>query len=116
MGFSSKTGISLASGFKYHAKSPLDLRRVVDTIAERDELVTINAAWEGMHVYVKADKKTYEYRGGTTWIPVLAGVMYSHPTYNAKVNGLYKVTYWRCLPWWGKFFRKFDLFRKRVFE
>jgi len=63
MGFSSKTGISLASGFKYQAQSPLDLRRVVDTIAERNELVTINAAWEGMHVYVKTDKKTYEYRG-----------------------------------------------------
>ena len=92
MGFSSKTGISLTSGFKYHAKSPLDLRRVVDTIEERDELVTINAAWEGMHVYVKNGKKTYEYRGGTTWVPVLAGVMYSHPTYTAKVNGLYKVT------------------------
>ena len=92
MGFSSKTGISLTSGFKYHAKSPLDLRRVVDTISERDELVTIDAAWEGMHVYVKDDKKTYEYRGGTTWIPVLAGAMYSHPAYTAKANGLYKVT------------------------
>ena len=92
MGFSSKTGISLASGFKYQAESPLDLRRVVDTIADRDELVTIKAAWEGMHVYVKADKKTYEYRGGSTWTPVLAGTMYSHPTYTAKANGLYKVT------------------------
>ena len=92
MGFSSKTGISLASGFKYQAKSPLDLRRVVDTVAERDELVTINAAWEGMHVYVKTDKKTYEYRGGTTWTPVLAGSMYTHPTYTAKSSGLYKIT------------------------
>ncbi len=92
MGFSSKTGISLASGFKYQAESPLDLRRVVDTIADRDELVTIKAAWEGMHVYVKTDKKTYEYRGGNTWTPVLAGTMYSHPTYTAKANGLYKVT------------------------
>ena len=92
MGFSSKTGISLASGFKYQAESPLDLRRVVDTVADRDELVTIKAAWEGMHVYVKADKKTYEYRGGSTWTPVLAGAMYSHPTYTAKANGLYKVT------------------------
>jgi hypothetical protein len=92
MGFSSKTGISLASGFKYQAQSPLDLRRVVDTIAERDELVTINAAWEGMHVYVKTNKKTYEYRGGTTWTPVLAGSMYTHPTYTARTSGLYKVT------------------------
>ena len=92
MGFSSKTGISLASGFKYQAKSPLDLRRVVDTVAERNELVTINAAWEGMHVYVKTDKKTYEYRGGTTWTPVLAGSMYTHPTYTAKSSGLYKIT------------------------
>ncbi len=92
MGFSSKTGISLASGFKYQAQSPLDLRRAVDTITERDELVTINAAWEGMHVYVKADKKTYEYRGGTTWTPVLAGSMYIHPTYTARTSGLYKIT------------------------
>lgn len=92
MGFSSKTGISLASGFKYQAKSPLDLRRVVDTVAERNELVTINAAWEGMHVYVKTDKKTYEYRGGTTWTPVLAGSMYTHPTYTARAAGLYKIT------------------------
>ena len=92
MGFSSKTGISLASGFKYQAQSPLDLRRAVDTITERDELVTLHAAWEGMHVYVKDDKKTYEYRGGTTWIPVLAGSMYTHPTYTARAAGLYKIT------------------------
>ncbi len=92
MGFSSKTGISLASGFKYQAQSPLDLRRAVDTITERDELVTLHAAWEGMHVYVKDDKKTYEYRGGVTWIPVLAGSMYTHPTYTARAAGLYKIT------------------------
>ena len=92
MGFSSKTGISLASGFKYQAQSPLDLRRAVDTITERDELVTLHAAWEGMHVYVKDDKKTYEYRGGTTWIPVLAGSKYTHPTYTARAAGLYKIT------------------------
>ena len=92
MGFSSKTGISLASGFKYQAQSPLDLRRAVDTITERDELVTLHAAWEGMHVYVKDDKKTYEYRGGATWIPVLAGSMYTHPTYTARAAGLYKIT------------------------
>ena len=92
MGFSSKTGISLASGFKYQAQNPLDLRRAVDTITERDELVTLHAAWEGMHVYVKDDKKTYEYRGGVTWIPVLAGSMYTHPTYTARAAGLYKIT------------------------
>ena len=28
-------------------------------------------------------------------------------------NGTYDVFYWCCLPY-GKFFRKFDLFRKRV--
>lgn len=33
--------------------------------------------------------------------------------YELISNSVYKVTYWRCLPW-GKFFRKFDLFRKRV--
>lgn len=57
MGFSNRKGIAMAGGFKLQAEVPLDVRSRVDTITERDELVTINAAWEGMHVYVGETKK-----------------------------------------------------------
>ena len=92
MGFSNRKGIAMAGGFKLQAEVPLDVRNRVDTIAERDELVTINAAWEGIHVYVANTKKTYEYKGNKTWEEVLTGSKYIHPTYTAKSNGLYKVT------------------------
>ena len=45
MGFAEKKGITVASGFKLQAQSPIDARYVVDSIADRDELVTINAAY-----------------------------------------------------------------------
>lgn len=35
--------------------------------------------------------------------------------YETIPSGRYRVTYWCCLPW-GRFFRKFDLFRKKVFN
>lgn len=53
-------GISVASGFDLGAKSPLDSRLTVKTIEERDAHVTGNRAYEGMLVYVEADKKTYQ--------------------------------------------------------
>ena len=54
-------GIPLASGFDYGAKSPLDSRICVNTIAERDEHVELNRAYEGMLVYVTEEKKLYRY-------------------------------------------------------
>ena len=54
-------GINVASGFDLGAKSPLDSRNVAETIAERDENVTNNRAYEGMIVYVKENKTTYQY-------------------------------------------------------
>ena len=92
MGFSNRKGIAMAGGFKLQAEVPLDVRSRVDTIAERDELVTINAAWEGMHVYVSDNKKTYEYKGNKTWEEVLTGNRYIHPTYTKRNSGLYKIT------------------------
>lgn len=53
-------GIAVASGFDLGAKSPLDSRLTVKTIEERDAHVTGNRAYEGMLVYVEADKKTYQ--------------------------------------------------------
>ena len=40
--FDKMAGISVASPFKLQAKKPLDERNVVDTIADRDALVTEN--------------------------------------------------------------------------
>ena len=80
MAFADKKGIALAGGFKLQAESPLDARQQVDTIEERNELVTLHAAWEGMQVYVKADKKTYEYHGADGWSATVTGVAYVHPT------------------------------------
>lgn len=59
-------GITVASGFDLGAKAPLDSRSIVHTIEERDAHVTGNRAYEGMLVYVVADKKTYQYTG-TEW-------------------------------------------------
>ena len=92
MGFSNRKGIAMAGGFKLQAEVPLDVRNRVDTIAERDELVTINAAWEGMHVYVTNTKKTYEYKGNKTWEEVITGSKYIQPNYTKRSNGLYKIT------------------------
>ena len=80
MAFADKKGIALAGGFKLQAESPLDARQQVDTIEERDELVTLHAAWEGMQVYVTSEKKTYEYHGEDGWSATVTGVAYVHPT------------------------------------
>ena len=91
MGFSDKLGIKLASGFVLQKESPLDARDVVDTITDRDELVTINAAYEGILVYVKQDKTTYRYNG-TSWETVTFGTGYTHPEYTPHESGFYKIT------------------------
>lgn len=54
-------GILVASGFDLGAKSPLDSRSVVNTIAERNAHAINNRAYEGMLVYVKENKITYQY-------------------------------------------------------
>ena len=57
--------ITTTSGFKYSAKQPLDDRAVVESYIDLTELVT----YEGMEVYVVADKKSYKLIGDG-WIPV----------------------------------------------
>lgn len=66
MAFADKKGIVVASPFKLQAESMLDVRQQVDTIEERNELVTIKAATAGLRVFVKATKKSYVYNG-TSW-------------------------------------------------
>lgn len=63
--FDKFTGINVSAPFKYQAKSALDPRLVVDTIEDRDALITENGAYEGMVVYVKADKTLYKLDGTT---------------------------------------------------
>ena len=81
MKFSEKKGITVASGFKLQAEAPLDARTTVATIEDRDDLVTINAAYAGLQVYVEADKKLYYYTGTDGgWVAIQSGAGYSHPT------------------------------------
>ena len=63
--FDKITGINVASGFKLQAKAPLDGRLVVESIADRDALITENGAYEGMKVYVKSVGISYVLKGTT---------------------------------------------------
>ncbi|EET60361.1 hypothetical protein BRYFOR_07557 [Marvinbryantia formatexigens DSM 14469] len=74
MGFADKKGITVASGFKLQAGALLDARGQVETLAERDELVTLNAVTAGLQVYVKENKTAYVYNG-TGWDEVPKGNM-----------------------------------------
>ena len=60
-------GIPLSIGFDLGSKQPLDSRTVVDSIVERDLLVTKGLAYEGLTVYVKDIQKVFRY-DGTQWI------------------------------------------------
>jgi hypothetical protein len=79
MSFADKKGISVASGFKLQAQAPIDARFQVDTIEERDELVTIKAAYAGLDVFVKETGKKYTY-DGSEWQENTTGAAYKHPT------------------------------------
>jgi hypothetical protein len=60
-------GIGLAAGFDLGAQKPLDSRIAVNTIEERDAHITENRAYEGMLVFVDADKITYQLLNGE-WV------------------------------------------------
>ena len=78
MSFADKKGITVTSGFKLQADSLLDVRGCVENIAERDELVTINAATAGLRVFVKDQNKSYVYNG-SSWDELTIGAGYTHP-------------------------------------
>ena len=79
MAFADKKGITVASGFKLSAESLLDVRGCVETIAERDELVTLHSATAGLQVFVKENNTSYIYTG-TTWQDQTSGSAYVHPS------------------------------------
>ena len=66
-------------GFKYQAGRPLDVRTTVENTVERDELISSNAAYLGMRVYVKSVDKSYYYTT-SGWKEVPIGAMYTHPS------------------------------------
>ena len=66
MSFADKKGITVASSFKLQAAALLDARGQVETIADRDELVALNAVTEGLRVYVKENYTAYTWNG-TGW-------------------------------------------------
>lgn len=56
--------IKIATGFDVGAEVPINARTVADSISERNALVTSGKAYDGMRVYVKADKQFYKYIDG----------------------------------------------------
>jgi len=79
MAFEDKKGIVVASPFKLQAEALLDVRQQVETIAERDRLVTLKAATAGLRVFVKENSTSYVYTG-SKWDPLTTGAPYKHPT------------------------------------
>ena len=77
-------GIVVASGFDLSAKSPLDSRSIVNTIAERDAHVSGNRAYPGMAVYVLEEQKEYRYTG-TEWVEILNDLSAVHEHTNKDV-------------------------------
>ena len=77
-------GIVVASGFDLSAKSPLDSRSIVNTIAERDAHVTGNRAYPGLPVYVLEEQKEYRYTG-TEWTEILNDLSAVHDHANKDV-------------------------------
>ena len=65
--FKRKSGVDILTGFKLHSSQLLDARQNVDTIAERDALVTdLHLTTGGLRVFVEENKKSYIFNG-TTW-------------------------------------------------
>lgn len=79
MAFADKKGITVTAGFKLQAEQMVDLRGSVDTLTERDELVTLKAAPAGLRVWVKENQTLYVYNGAS-WDQITKGAGYVHPT------------------------------------
>lgn len=77
-------GIVVASGFDLSAKSPLDTRSVVNTLAERDEHVANNRAYNGMTVFVLEENKEYRFNDGQ-WYEILNDISDVHTHDNKDV-------------------------------
>ena len=74
MGLFEKTGIPVAAGFDLQSLQHLDSRASVKDIAERDRLVTENAAPAGLMTFVESEGKWYGYTG-TEWVEKGSGTV-----------------------------------------
>ena len=74
-------GIPLGANFDLGTTKPLDSRIVVDTKTELQEHINMYRVYSGMIVYVKEDKKTYQYNG-TEFVEFGEGVK----DYNDLIN------------------------------
>lgn len=85
MSLADKKGINLSDGFKLVSEKPLDVRQILDTEADKAELVTAHAAYAGLRVFVKATKCSYVYNG-TDWELLTTGTAYTHPTGDGNMH------------------------------
>lgn len=79
MALKDKKGIPLVAPFILHARELLDARQQVDSLAERDSLVTDNAVTAGLRVFVKETKLSYIW-DGDNW------VTYAHPVGDGNLH------------------------------
>ena len=80
-------GIPLSSGFNLQSGLALDLRTTKATTTARDAILAV-ARFEGLAVYVEADKLTYQLQGGLTnsdWVEV-GGTGIENLSYNPISN------------------------------
>lgn len=57
-----KKGVSITAPFKLFSENPVDARTVVENLDELQSIIDNNAAYEGLNVYVKSDRKIYTCR------------------------------------------------------
>ena len=65
-------GILINTGFDVGSSSPIDSKAKVQTIDERNALVSDGLAYESLRTYVESEKKWYEY-DGSTWNEITEG-------------------------------------------
>lgn len=72
MAITDKTGINVASGFKLVAPVPIDARFVATDETDLQSLITNNAVYKGLTVWVESLGKSMVYNG-TEFIPIASG-------------------------------------------
>ena len=93
MNMNNLPGIDVLGGFRVRSSQPLDVRQTVDTIQDRNSLVSDNQAFVGLRVFVTAVKKSYIYNG-ESWdeIPTAISVaqameVFTAPDINEATDG-----------------------------
>lgn len=78
--------IKVSTGFGLSSKSPLDARTVATTVDEMNSIPDIQL-YEGLEVYVEANKTKYQYTG-TTFIPLSIAAVIDNLTSTSTTVGL----------------------------